>query len=196
MAVTHSDQDHIAGLESLLKIFKVGYFLHHETAVKDPRIARLRQNAMARKAASLNLEIGRPLRVGEASITLLNPGADFARREMEKGRDRIGNSLSLVFRLDYREFSMLFTADIGEKEERYLIENHAALRADYLKAPHHGSKFSSSPAFIRTVQPKAVFFSSGYLSPFRHPNPGVVKRYRQSGAQVWRTDRHGASWSR
>ncbi|MFQ5717075.1 MAG: ComEC/Rec2 family competence protein, partial [Nitrospinales bacterium] len=192
MAVTHSDQDHIAGLESLLKVFKVGYFLYHETAVKDPRIERLRQNAMAEQAVPLNLEIGRPMRVGEAAITLLHPGADFARREREKGRNRIGNSLSLAFRLDYREFSMLFAADIGEKEERYLIENRAALRADFLKAPHHGSKFSSSPAFIRAVQPKAAFFSSGYLNPFRHPDPDVVERYRQSGARVWRTDRHGA----
>jgi len=61
-----------------------------------------------------------------------------------------------------------------------------------LKAPHHGSLTSSTPAFIAAVRPAAVIFSAGRDNRFGHPAPAVVDRYRTAGAAIFRTDRDGA----
>ncbi|NIQ01852.1 MAG: competence protein ComEC [Nitrospinaceae bacterium] len=61
-----------------------------------------------------------------------------------------------------------------------------------LKGPHHGSRYSNSPPFIRAVSPRAVIFSSGYLNPMHHPHPQVIDRYQNAGIRIWRTDRDGA----
>ena len=74
-----------------------------------------------------------------------------------------------------------------------LQERHAAgLKSDVLIVPHHGSRTSSTPAFIAAVGARAVIFPVGYRNRFRHPNADVFERYRASGAQLYRTDLDGA----
>jgi competence protein ComEC len=72
------------------------------------------------------------------------------------------------------------------------VEHAAPLHAKILKAPHHGSRTSSHPDFIRAVGPKDVIVTSGRFNPFHHPHPVIVDRYRQHGATLWRTDLQGA----
>ncbi|MDH3257128.1 MAG: hypothetical protein OEM27_05890, partial [Nitrospinota bacterium] len=105
---------------------------------------------------------------------------------------RIGNDLSLVWKIEYGAFSLLLTGDITERAERYLVEHKAPLQAGILKAPHHGSRTSSHPDFIRAVGPKDVIVSSGRFNTFHHPHSNIVDRYRQEGATLWRTDLQGA----
>ena len=81
---------------------------------------------------------------------------------------------------------------MAKKAEQHLVGNGTPLQANFLKAPHHGSKYSSTPAFINAVSPQNVIFSSGHLNPFNHPNPEVLERYKSIGAQIHRTDRDGA----
>jgi len=136
------------------------------------------------------LEVGKPMQVGEVTLLALHPDAPFRRDEKEK--QRIGNDLSLVSRIEYHNFSMLLTGDIGKQAEKYLLQNPGLLKANVLKGPHHGSRHSSTPAFIAAVQPDAVIFSSNYMNPWRHPHPEVVERHQNAGAQIWRTDLQGA----
>jgi competence protein ComEC len=196
MAATHSDNDHIAGLESLLDLFKVDYLLQPETGIADRRLAQLRQKALDKRAAPLALKTGEPvIREGEVTVTPIHPDANFADGPggAEPNQDRVSNDYSLTLRVDYRQFSMLLTGDIGKRAETYLTANHAPLlRADFLKGPHHGSKHSNTPEFIQAVRPKAAFFSAGYLNQFRHPSPEALKRYDDNGIPIWRTDRDGA----
>jgi competence protein ComEC len=67
-----------------------------------------------------------------------------------------------------------------------------ALPATVLIAPHHGSKSSSSAAFIRQVNPKYVIFTVGYRNSFNHPHPEIVDRYRKHGTRLLRSDHDGA----
>ena len=67
----------------------------------------------------------------------------------------------------------------------------AALRATVIIVPHHGSKTSSTPAFLDAVDPRIAIFSVGYRNRFRHPNETVVARYRERGVEMHRTDREG-----
>ena len=68
----------------------------------------------------------------------------------------------------------------------------AQVRADVVVVPHHGSRSSSSAAFVRATQARVALVSSGYRNRFNHPHPEVVSRWQAAGAEVWRTDAAGA----
>jgi len=192
LTVTHSDNDHIRGLESLLGFFPVGRLLDAFGGLPDPRIERLRRLAREKRAALTPLAVGEPLTIGGVSLTPLHPATAYQPKAAGAKGGRIDNNLSLVMRIDYRNFSMLLTGDIGEEAEQYLLGQGAPLKADVLKGPHHGSRHSSHPAFIEAVAPKAVIFSSRDKSPWRHPHPEVLARYEKAGSAIWRTDQSGA----
>lgn len=192
LAVTHSDNDHISGLESLAGLFSIGHFLDGFQGLTDPRIDRLHRQLLAQKAIRVPFNPDTPLNVGEVRLVGLHPSSQFIRQAAIRDNSRAGNELSLVIRLEYREFSMLLTGDIGASTEAYLMDQSAPLRAAFLKSPHHGSRFSNSSRFIRTVQPGAVIFSSGYLNWMQHPDPEVIRRYEAEGTRIWRTDLNGS----
>ncbi|MCH8157564.1 MAG: MBL fold metallo-hydrolase, partial [Nitrospinae bacterium] len=191
LGATHSDNDHISGLESILDVFPVQHYLDRAGPTGDRRLERLREKARSKGAVPLVLQTGKPIRIGEVKLVLLHPDKNFI-EENGNGNGRIGNDLSLVLRLEYRDFSLLLTGDIGEKAESHLIAQHAPLQSTFLIAPHHGSRFSNTLPFIRAVHPRMVLFSSGYLNRMRHPHPDVLKRYESVGVEIRRTDRHGA----
>jgi competence protein ComEC len=190
VGATHSDHDHISGLESLAGLVSIGHFLDRRPALPDRRIDQLKSRLIDRKTVALPLQPGQPWQVGEVRLTLLHPTPEFV--ATSPAHNKIGNDLSMVWKIEYGAFSMLLTGDITEKAERYLVEHEAPLRAKILKAPHHGSRTSSTPDFIRAVNPKDVIVSSGRFNIFHHPHPNIVERYREQGATLWRTDLQGA----
>jgi competence protein ComEC len=103
------------------------------------------------------------------------------------------NNRSCVLRISTGEGSLLIAGDIeAEQEARLLAVYGDRLRADILVAPHHGSMTSSTPEFIDAVSPSQVIFTAGYLNRWRFPRAEIVDRYRQIGAEILRTDEHGA----
>jgi competence protein ComEC len=102
------------------------------------------------------------------------------------------NNHSLVIRLVYKNFSILLTGDICEAAEKVLLKKNPLLKSTILKVPHHGSKTSSSLPFLKAVDPSIAILSVGYKNIFRLPNPAVIKRYRNQGCKLLRTDRDGA----
>jgi len=102
------------------------------------------------------------------------------------------NNLSIVMKITYGKFSVLFTGDIEKEAERFLIEKQkSSLKSTVVKAPHHGSNSSSTGEFINAVNPEVAIFSVGYKNPFRHPNKKVLERYREKRVKIYRTDRDG-----
>jgi competence protein ComEC len=86
----------------------------------------------------------------------------------------------------------LLPGDIEKRVENDLVDAAAPLAADFLKVPHHGSKTSSSDAFVAAVAPKVAVVSVGEDNPFGHPFQGAVERYESAGVRFLRTDRDGA----
>jgi competence protein ComEC len=87
----------------------------------------------------------------------------------------------------------LLPGDIERRSEEELVSRTPGrLRADVLLAPHQGSRTSSTPGFVRAVEPRIVVFPVGYRNRFGHPHREVVRRYMDSGTRVYRTDRDGA----
>ncbi|MGL9774438.1 MAG: MBL fold metallo-hydrolase [Sodalis sp. (in: enterobacteria)] len=100
--------------------------------------------------------------------------------------DSAGNNDSCVLRIDDGHFRVLLTGDIEAQTERALLRlDRRAVRADVLQVPHHGSKTSSTAAFLRAVRPQVALASEGRYSLWRLPAEAVavavVKRYRRLG---------------
>ncbi|MZH03698.1 MAG: MBL fold metallo-hydrolase, partial [Nitrospinae bacterium] len=188
MVATHSDNDHIRGLHSLLNLFPVKYFLTLGDNFIGRRLRNLQNHAREKGAQLLPLKMNESLLIGNVRLIALHPKLG----QSSSSDQRVDNDLSLVLRLEYRDFSMLFTGDISEKIEAKLTKAPQLIDTDILKAPHHGSRFSNSTTFIKAVSPDTVIFSSGYLNRMHHPHPETLKRYQRAGADIRRTDLHGA----
>jgi competence protein ComEC len=101
-----------------------------------------------------------------------------------------GNDSSLVASLRYAGHHLLLAGDLERRGEAWLAKQRLG-RATLLKMPHHGSNTSSSPALLNAYQPTVAVASCGLHNRFNHPHPHVLKRYRDSGALILRTDLHG-----
>ena len=108
--------------------------------------------------------------------------------------ERSENDRSCVLRVrSARGASLLVPGDIERGQEiRLLAQDRQDLRADVLIVPHHGSRSSSTGAFIDAVAARDAVFTTGFLNRWRFPRESVVERYRNSGARLWNTAEEGA----
>ena len=120
-------------------------------------------------------------------FTVLNGPADAA------GEPSPDNNGGCVLRVETGAYAALLPADIERDAEARLVQHQATLlRADVLLAAHHGSRTSSTPAFVDAVNPEVVIFSAGYANSYRHPRPEVVQRFQQLGSALHLTGHEGA----
>lgn len=189
LAVTHSDPDHAGGLGSLLRELRVGEVWESGApeAVGGEMEALLGEAGVARRP----LRRGERLRLGRLLVTVLNPPAG-PLAAGSRGAAGEENDASLVLRLDWGAFSLLLTGDIEGSAEADLVASRLPLRALVLKVPHHGSRSSSTPAFVEAVGPRVAVIPVGASNPFGHPVPEVLARYAGEGTILYRTDRDGA----
>jgi competence protein ComEC len=98
-----------------------------------------------------------------------------------------------VIKVEFGSKSFLFPGDIMTKAEKELVAiSGDDLKSNVLIAPHHGSRTSSSELFIDSVKPETVIFSSGWRNRYKFPQPSVLKKYKERGCRILRTDSHGA----
>jgi competence protein ComEC len=103
------------------------------------------------------------------------------------------NPQSCVLRVAGAHHSILLAGDIPVQVESMLIERYGGrLASSVLFAPHHGSKTSSSPDFLRVVAPRFGVISAGYRNRYGHPHETVLAQYHAAGVNVVRTDHSGA----
>jgi competence protein ComEC len=174
---THADADHIDGLNDIARNFAVNTALVGRAPRDDTEFSKFSQSL--RNTHLQTLQSGDVIRFGEVELRVLwpPPGIDST------------NDDSVVLRLQFRERSILLTGDIEKKAEGALIT--ADLRADVVKVPHHGSKTSSTEAFVSATKSRLAIISVGQDSMFGHPHAEVVERWKSSGAQVFTTRHSG-----
>lgn len=103
------------------------------------------------------------------------------------------NARSCTLKISYAMHAALLTGDIEAPQERALVAaTRAALRADVLLAPHHGSGTSSTGMFLDAVHPSVALFQVGYRNRYHHPKPEIIDRYVARDIQIVRTDQFGA----
>jgi competence protein ComEC len=183
---THMDADHVDGLNDVLRNFSVRSALTARAPQTDPEFKKLSETARA-EAVPINLiGAGDVLRVGGASARVLWPVAS---RNLPSA-----NNDSLVLRLEFGRHRILLTGDIESAAERAMLATNNTkdyLAADVIKAPHHGSKSSSTAAFIKATGSRCTIISVGQTSMFGHPHREVVERWQSSGARVLSTGKSG-----
>lgn len=103
-----------------------------------------------------------------------------------------GNQASCVLLVEAAGERLLLTGDIDSRAERALLDSGLDVRADWLLAPHHGSRSSSSEALLEAVAPQAALISRGQHNAFGHPHPAVVARYEAVSARLYDTVEQGA----
>lgn len=196
IVATHPHPDHAKGLLYPLRHFRVQQFWDNGAPLRSAWYSELRQAAVARGLyRDVVAEGVTSLTIDGVRLDVLHPTAAYqatAKRRISTRGDRDENNHSLVLKLTYGAVSFLLTGDIEQDAEAFLVHAGRDLNATVLKAPHHGSRTSSTEAFVRAVNPSAVVFSVPRNSRFGHPHPVVVERYVVWGAQIFRTDHHGA----
>jgi competence protein ComEC len=190
VVLSHPHPDHMNGLLSVLRSFRVRAVWWSGQDGTAEGFEGLRRLAQERSVPLRAVSAGDRLSIDDADIEVLHPSpatAVSSRRVYAAENDR-----SLVLRLRAEGTTFLFPGDLHREAEAALVRSGRSLRADVIKAPHHGSRTSSSEAFVGAVQPKAAVISVGAGNPYRQPADEVVTRYQAAGAEVLRTDRHGA----
>ena len=187
LVLSHPHSDHIGGAKTLLEVARPAA-LYDPGFVAPGGVYRDVLDAAARHGIPWRRpRPGDSLVVDEAVVTFLAPDSAWTATLHD------ANDASIVAMLRIGGRRMLFTGDAELAEEGWLLA-HApgALRADVLKVGHHGSRTSSSPAFLAAVQPQAALISTGAGNDYRHPSPGTLDALERAGAHILRTDRVGS----
>ena len=184
--------DHARGLVSILRLFPAQHLLTNGSAVTSDYVRDLLLAGQRWGTRHHTAQEGpRQWQWGRLQVTVLAP-PDSAAERHAAWAPRNENDRSLVLRLQYGAVRLLLTGDIEQASERWLLAQGVDVRADILKVGHHGSKTSTSLAFVRQVQPRVGIISTGADNPYGHPHPQVLDVLAQQGIEVWRTDEHGA----
>ena len=176
MIVTHQDSDHSGGALTLLQTVPGG-LVRLVAARGACHSARARGRRRESGAVRSRAASGRGTTC--ASRCCSRPPRITRRRGLKP------NDLSCVVRIESDHGSVLLTGDLEARGEQELVRRDpAALKADVLLVPHHGSRTSSTPAFIAAVAPDIAVYTPGYRNRFGHPRPDIVARYDGAGIRA------------
>jgi competence protein ComEC len=176
LVVSHLDSDHAGGAAALLRGIPVRRLLSSIAAGDAALAGRTPERCVA----------GAQWTDGELELTVLHPTpADYA-------TGRSSNAMSCVLLARVGAVRALLTGDIGAVEESALATRWPTLKADWLAAPHHGSRSSSSDAFLALLAARHAVAQAGYRNRYGHPDAGVIARYRAHAIDLARTDVSGA----
>jgi competence protein ComEC len=187
VVMTHPHADHLGGLLAVADRYEVGLVLCPGIGSESLLYTEWERRAERFNAVLEIATAGQVLALGDGTtLTVLNPEAGAP----TEGLDADDNG-GVVLRLDYGDVSVLFAADIRAQREATLVHGGAALRANVLKVPHHGSDTSSSEQFITAVNPEVAVISVGSQNAYGHPHAAVIAALADSGATVLATSACG-----
>jgi len=203
LVMTHSHPDHIGGMAFVARTIPVKEFWETIQGGSGEQYEQLRAVLAERHIPRRPLAAGDEFTfAGGVKLTVLSPPRDVVRRRPSVGEVN-ENEESLVFRLCFGSFSMLFTGDTGFPTEERMLADKAELGSTVLKAGHHGSRFSTSESLLGRVSPSVALISAGLGNSFGLPAQETLDRLKSHGIRTWRTDldgtieltSDGVSWS-
>jgi len=169
MLISHADNDHAGGAEAVMRSMPV-------KQVQSGEPARLPPDLSAAPCID-----GQSWQWDDVTFTTLH-----------QADAQSSNGKSCLLKISAQGERLLLTGDIDSETERALIAAGYDLASDWLLAPHHGSKSSSSLAFLKAVKPHSVLISRGAHNSYNHPHPQVLARYQKLGIDIFDSSESGA----
>ncbi len=171
LMVSHSDNDHIGGVQSILKVMDV-----KEVITSEPQAFSTLKPSVCNQ--------GQQWQWDGVTFSILSPG---------NKRFKTRNNNSCVLKVSSFSGSVLLPGDIELPREVFLTNQlKAELKADVLIAPHHGSNTSSSEVFLSAVSPRWVLIPAGYRNRFKFPSSEVLERYKRKSIEAFNVSDTGA----
>lgn len=184
--VSHGDQDHINGLQELMERqqegVEIGCLVLPEQSVWDEKLEDLYGCAVKMQIPAAVIRKGQMLRWKDVTLSCLGP---------DEALTDPGNEASMVLELTDGELRVLFTGDVEGKGEEYLtdaIEENCTV----LKTAHHGSRNSTSDAFLEKAAPELAVISAGRENRYGHPHAETLERLKKAGCAILNTAETGA----
>lgn len=195
---THPDMDHYGGCIDVMKRFEIKHIVYSGYEKDGSGLYdsfwRTLQDELADGAEYMRQDHLQSRQIGGVEIDMLYPDHDVGVSPGIPGVSSSdeSNNTSVIMRISYGGKRVLFTGDMGEDLETYLLRTRPnALDADILKVGHHGSAGSTSKEFLDAVTPAEAVISVGKENTYGHPSLRVLRKLERVGARVWRTDEAG-----
>jgi competence protein ComEC len=187
MILTHPHDDHVGGLNDVLKRYKVKKILYTGVVHNSPAYIKWLELIKDQHIPLVIIDRAQTITFGpDCQLDILYPHSSLLGREV----DNLNNS-SIVAKLIYEETKFLLTGDAEMEVEQELVNSQADLPAQVMKAGHHGSDTSNSEEFLKAVHPEIVVIQVGADNQFGHPSLRVIKRLERIGVKVYRNDLDG-----
>jgi competence protein ComEC len=192
LVMSHSDEDHISGQRELLEKqsgVKIGCYLMPELPPESQN-ENYQSMKKAVKAAGVPLyflNTGDYIQVGRLKLNCLHPDKSF--------QNDSANACSVTLSLQYGLFQVLLTGDLEKEGEEIVLrrlKEGGSAGFTMLKTAHHGSKNSTSDAFLSVVNPQIALISCGKRNRYGHPHRELLERIKDIQSRVFRTDESGA----
>lgn len=174
---THSHEDHIGGLDNVIKNFDIGTIYMPNVVATTKTFEEVIDAISAKKLKVTSPKTGDKFTVGNAECEVMS---------IRNDKDDY-NNCSIVIKMDFNNVSYLFTGDAEESVESSRKWPHI----DVLKVGHHGSNTSSSKKFLEQIKPEVALISVGQGNTYGHPTQATLKRLSNIGAKIYRTDENG-----
>lgn len=186
--ITHPHADHLGGMNAIFKNFKVDAIYDDGMPAGTGSYKNYLKQIKEKKIPYHVLKAGDEVDFFDGvKFNVLGPVKVI---KDQKGNSDFNNN-SIVGRLTYGSFSMMFTGDAEQEEEKTILGKGGTLKSDVLKVGHHGSRTSTSPAFLKAVSPKNAFISCGQGNDYGHPHKVTIDKLEKAKVQIYRTDRNG-----
>ncbi len=184
--LTHPHADHVTGLIEVLKRYSVGLVVINGVYLKTDNYNQFVSAARNNGAKVLIAEAGEAIHFGknlEFDI-ITAPGSGVT-------NDIDANETSIVGKLIYNDFSIMFMGDAPAKIENKILAYGNGLKSDIIKIGHHGSKYSSFMNFLSAVAPKAGIIEVAEKNIYSLPSPAALSRFAMSGINIFETGKKG-----
>ena len=179
---SHNHADHIGGLPAVIERYRPRYVLENGVPHTTRAYERFLR-AMSRSGAQRLSPGRRTITLDSVRLTILPPPPG--------GGDQ--NTSSVGLRIDYGGFEATLLGDSEPEQQRWWLATHPDLLApvEVHKASHHGSRNGDTASLLASLSPEVVVIGVGGNNSYGHPHASALRLYREAGADVVRTDRHG-----
>lgn len=197
LVMTHAHADHIGKADKVIAQYGVKELVYNGIPSTSKYFINALKAAKANGTQQVKVKAGDVLDFGNGvSFEIVSPSQGLIDEDTAaiKAKKKVDvNNESVVGRLTFGNFAMLFTGDAEGPVEKEMVASYGKkLKCQVLKAGHHGSKTSSTAEFLKLVQPESVIMSLGVNNQYGHPHEALLNRLQKQGVKnIYRTDANG-----